>query len=265
MMIGAGRIYEAACTLSFDKNLHPTIDQTIIVSPYSFVTLTKEFEHFGVDVSKFKFYHDNEVIDKFNLQAWATNHWYLQQGFKLSLMDSIDSDFLIQDCDVLALQPYQYILDNDINFRVEDLWNPYQQVYADAIKKLIGFDRAINYSFVTEFMPYKKQDWIACKNQIENFTQSTWQNAITNLAPFDEKKWFSEYELLGIFKTNTDTNYKLRYDIQPIINNWEDFFRADWSNIETIKFKAQPFKYMGRKSAITIRDFFIRKDDDRII
>ncbi len=38
MMIGAGRIYEAACTLSFDKNLHPTIDQTIIVSPYSFVT-----------------------------------------------------------------------------------------------------------------------------------------------------------------------------------------------------------------------------------
>lgn len=260
MMVGAGRMYEAACTLCFDKNLYPKIDETIIVSPYSFVTLTKEFENFDIDVSNFKFYHDSELIEKFNLQAWSLNHWYLQQGIKLSLIDNIDSDFLIQDCDVFAIRPYHYFVDCNPTFRVEELWNNYQHVYADKVKELIDIDRSIPYSFVTEFMPYLKKDWQSCKKSIEEKHNQPWQEAIINLAPFDDTKWLSEYELLGIYKTNKDQNYQ--YIIEktyPEVKTLEELFNIDSNITETIKFKAQPFKYMGQHAALKIKNFFTTK------
>ncbi len=260
-MIGAGRMYEAACVLSFDKNLFPTINQTIIVSPYSWVTLKKEFELFEVDCNSFIFYSDSEIIKKFNLEAWVVDHWYLQQGIKLSLIDSIDGDFLIQDCDVFAIRPYKYFFDNCPVFRVEELWNHYQHVYASKVKELVGLERTIPYSFVTEFMPYCKDDWQFCKKTIEERNNKSWQDAILTLAPFDDTKWLSEYELLGIYKTNKDKNYQLIVEKYPEINSLQDFEQTNWQVTDTVKFKARPFKYMGQSTALTIKNFFNRKEN----
>lgn len=261
MMIGAGRIHEAACALSFDKNLYPVIDQTIIVSPYSWVTLTDEFKLFDIDCSTFKFYSDTEIIKEFNLEQWGGNHWYLQQGIKLSLLDSINDNFLIQDCDVFAIKPYNYFIDQIPAFRVEELWNDYQQVYAGKVKDLLGFERIIPYSFVTEFMPYLKEDWESCKQLIEEKFKLPWQQAILNISPFDDTKWLSEYELLGIYKTNKDNNYKIIVEQYPKILTMEDFFTVDWSQLETVKFKARPLKCMNSQEAQKIKSFFNRKEN----
>lgn len=244
MAVGQGRIYEAACVLQFDYNLYPTIRQTVIVSPYEKDFLINIFQQFNIDCSNFVFYTDLEISDKFALDEWKKHSWYFQQGIKLSLLDNIDSDwFLIHDCDVFAAAPYQYIKDDKPNFRVEDLWNPYQEIYASNVDRLVAYKRKIPYSFVTEIMPYTKADWLLCKQQIESIAGCSWQQAILNKS-FDETKWFSEYELLGIFKTNISDDYHLSHDCHPTITNWQDFEIANWEGVPTVKFKARPLKFM---------------------
>lgn len=256
MMVGPGRIYEAACSLSFDYNISPKIDQTIVVSPYSWVTLTTTFLSFGIDTDSFKFMLDEQCIDQFGLHDWQ-HHWYLQQGIKLSLLDHVDSDkFLIQDCDVFAIKPYTFFNDNTPCFRVEELWNDYQHVYAEKVEKIIGYQRKIPFSFVTEFMPYTKQDWIQCKQHIEDKFSMPWQLAIKSISDFDETKWFSEYEMLGVYKTNVSTDYSYEIDTHPELNNLNDLRTADWSKIDTVKFKARPFKYMVNDDALLVKQFF---------
>ena len=256
MMVGPGRIYEAACSLSFDQNITPAIDHTIVVSPYSWVTLTTTFKSFGINVDSFTFMLDVEAIEKFKLHDWQ-HHWYLQQGIKLSLLDNINSDkFLIQDCDVFAIKPYKFFNDHVPCFRVEDLWNDYQLVYAERVEKLIGYKRKIPYSFVTEFMPYTKTDWLACKQHIEDRFAMPWSSAIKSVSDFDDTKWFSEYEMLGIYKTNTSDNYTYETDTHPELNTLNDLRNADWSKISTVKFKARPFKYMVSDDAQLVKNYF---------
>ena len=256
MMVGPGRIYEAACSLSFDQNITPAIDHTIVVSPYSWVTLTTTFKSFGINVDSFTFMLDVEAIEKFKLHDWQ-HHWYLQQGIKLSLLDNINSDkFLIQDCDVFAIKPYKFFNDDVPCFRVEDLWNDYQLVYAERVEKLIGYKRKIPYSFVTEFMPYTKTDWLACKQHIEDRFAMSWPAAIKSVSDFDDTKWFSEYEMLGIYKTNTSNNYTYETDTHPELNTLNDLRNADWSKISTVKFKARPFKYMIGDDAQLVKNYF---------
>ena len=256
MMVGPGRIYEAACSLSFDQNITPVIDRTIVVSPYSWVTLTTTFKSFGINVDSFTFMLDVEAIEKFKLHDWQ-HHWYLQQGIKLSLLDNINSDkFLIQDCDVFAIKPYKFFNDDVPCFRVEELWNDYQLVYAERVEKLIGYKRKIPYSFVTEFMPYTKTDWLACKQHIEDRFAMPWSSAIKSVSDFDDTKWFSEYEMLGIYKTNTSDNYTYETDTHPELNTLNDLRNADWSKISTVKFKARPFKYMVSDDAQLVKNYF---------
>lgn len=244
MAIGQGRVYEAVCVLQFDYNLYPSITQTIIVSPYEKNFLIDIFTRFGIDCSTFVFYTDIELADWLGITGWQTHSWYFQQGIKLGLIDQVDSEwFLIHDCDVFATEPYKYIVDNKPNFRVEDLWNPYQEVYAANVERLVAHKRKIPYSFVTEIMPYKKADWLLCKQQIEQTVGCEWRQAILSKS-FDDTKWLSEYELLGIFKTNVTDEYHLSHDSHPVINSWEDFELADWSNTPTVKFKTKPLKFL---------------------
>lgn len=254
MCVGQGRVYEAACALSFDHNLYPKVDRTIVASVYTGDQLKTYWERFNIDYTKITFLHDGEI----NLPAqWMHNHWYLQQGIKLELLNSVDSDqFVIQDCDLVCLKPFVMFNDTKPCFRVEELWNPYQTVYADAIAELIGWTRLNECSFVTEIMPYNKNDWLSCKSAIESKYKTDWKTAILNLRPFDETKWFSEYELLGIYKTNIDTDWNIEWDQHPVINSWQDFEQANWASVPTLKFKAKPLKFMREQQAQYIVDFF---------
>jgi Family of unknown function (DUF6492) len=254
MCVGPGRVIEAACSLSFDHNILATIDQTIIASPLEESILREQWQQFGIDYTKLKFVQDRDIA---GLDRWRSSNWYLQQGIKLSLLDSLESDyFLIQDCDVFLLRPWTPFTDT-VNFRVEHIWNPQQTVYADAIERLIGFQRVEDCSFVTEMFPFSKKDWLACSHKITQHTGKDWRDAVPDLRPFDQSKWFSEYELLGICKTNLDKDYTVSLDpFHPDVRTWEDVWTADWQSVSVIKCRARPFKFMNQAQALQAIEFF---------
>ena len=252
MCVGQGRAFEAACVLSFDHNIRSTIDQTLIVSPYDGDTLKRWWSNFNIDYSKIKFIADSSIQD---LHEWRVDRWYLQQAFKLHLLDTVDSDyFLIQDSDVFCIKSYEPFINGEPHFRVDELQNHQAQVYADGIKQLVGLERSIPYSFVTEIMPYTKDDWLQCKVLI-NLLES-WQTKIPNTRPFDNTRWFSEYELLGIVKTHVSHNYSFSVDLSPKISTWADIETTDWSHIPTVKFRSKPLKFMTENQAQWLIKFF---------
>jgi hypothetical protein len=66
---------------------------------------------------------------------------------------------------------------------------------------------------------------------------------------FDDTKWFSEYELLGIWKTNqTGWNY-FDWVSQPPINSWEDVLNTNWNEFSAVKFHVRPLKFMTAQQA----------------
>ena len=250
-MIGPGRLNDACCALSFDEFLSPTIDQTVIVSPLSSTDILEKFAQFPyIDQSKLVFKKDSD----FDLPGWDDS-WYKQQGLKFSLLDSLDSDIVIQDCDVFYIKPWQYIQNGQPVFRTEDVWNDHHAVYEDAVHKLIGARRLSNESYVTEFMPYLKQDWVGLKQKLDG----DWKTAIESVAPFDDTKWLSEYELLGIYKSVYDSdNYHYIKDKMPIIYHINQLEELNWSEANVVKFKARPLKGMREQDAHRIIDYFKR-------
>lgn len=247
MCIGPRRLYEAACVLSFDYNIQACIDETYIISFYRQQELIDCFRNFGIDYSKFIFIHDSELT---GLDAWQTNTWYFQQAAKLHMLDTIDSEcFLIQDSDLLCLKPYRPFQDGKPVFRVEGLWNPFQSRYAEGIQYITGLKRQIEYSFVTEIMPYTKQDWLGCRQLIADRFGGDWRTAIPEQFPLNDDQWFSEYELLGIYKTNQDPDYYVDEDINVVIKSWSDLDGIDWSVVPTLKFKDRPLKFMTEAAA----------------
>lgn len=264
MGIGAGRMYEACCALSFDRFLEPTIDETHIVTVYWFDTLIEQFQKCGIDTSNFIFYTDKEIVEEYNLYNWRTNQratdtWYLQQGIKFALLDKLNSDVLFQDVDVFAIKPYSFFTNEQPVFRTEDVWNNHHAIYNNHVEQLIGVRRKGNESFVTEFMPYKQVDWQSLKALIEQRHNQPWQQAIYNLAPFDETMWLSEYELLGIYKSVIDNdNYHYTKDFTPQFHRIEQLEEFSWHEANVVKFKDRPLKYMGEHDSLTIIDYFKR-------
>lgn len=250
ILIGPGRINEACVTLSFDYNLHPQPDITYVVSPYPQHMIDRVFAEFNLDVSKYQFLDDLYFDEHYDLSRYKKDHWYYQQAIKLCALDYFDSEyFIIQDCDQVPLKPYHMWVDGKLNYKLEVLWNPYQTIYAEMVKALIGLDRVVEYSLVNELMPYSKQDWLSLKTLLEQRHNTSWLDAIADIRGFDEVKWLSEFELLGIYKTHMDDWTSYIAVPQPPIMTWEDFFQHDWAKQDTVKFLTQPLKYMNTESA----------------
>ena len=251
ILIGPSRINEAAITLNFDHNLNPYPDKTYIISPYPQHKIDSVFTEFNLDPSKYILLDDLYFENYYDLSRYKHSNWYYQQALKLCAFDHFDSDyFLLQDCDQVPLDQFDFFVDDRLNFKAENLWNPYQELYAEMVEKLTGLHRVLDYSLVNELMPYSKQDWNKLKQLLEERSQCSWLDAIPNIRELGEPKWFSEFELLGIYKTNQSNGWTYYNAVpQPAINTWEDFFNHDWTKQDTIKFLTQPLKYMDIANA----------------
>jgi hypothetical protein len=251
MCIGPRRLYEAMATLSFDHRINSPIDKTIIFTPYSRDEVEHSLGEFNIEYSNFEILSDDYFASLYALARWSQSNWYKQQAFKLCALDYFDSDyFLIQDCDLVLLKPYSVWDSDKLNFKAEPLWNDHQKVYAKMIQQIIGLDRKIPYSLVNELMPYKKTDWQALKEHIENVHGKNFLDAIADIKEFDSTNWFSEYELLGIWKTNQSLSWTyFVYPGQPKVESWEEFYAIDWSQFHTVKFHSPPLKHMNKAQA----------------
>jgi len=251
MCVGPSRINEAMVTLSFDHRIYPIMDKTYIISPYGNSEFSQLFKEFNINDQNFEILPEDYFDQYYDLNRWNHDNWYKQQAFKLCALDHFDSEyFLIQDSDLVLLKPYSVWVSGNLNFKAEPLWNEYHTVYADMIEKIIGLKRVIPCSLVNELMPYSKQDWQALKARIGD-----WLNVIPNIRAFDDSKWFSEYELLGIYKTN-QTGWQHFINVgQPMIYTWDDFYTADWSKQHSVKFHARPLKFMTTEEAHKVVEF----------
>lgn len=262
LLIGPSRINEAAITLSFDHNLHPCPDKTYIISPYPQHYVDRIFLEFDLDPTKYILLDDLYFDQYYDLSRYKHNHWYYQQALKLCAFDHFDSDyFLLQDCDQVPLKTFNFFVNSKLNFKAENLWNPYQKLYAEMVEKLIGLTPVLNYSLVNELMPYAKKDWVDLKNLIEHRNNCYWLDAFPNVRELGEPKWLSEFELLGIYKTNQRTGWTYYTAVpQAAINTWDDFYSINWAEQDTVKFLTQPLKYMSLPDAIKVKEFLLTFD-----
>jgi len=254
VFIGPSRIIESAITLSFDYNLNPLPDKTYIISPYPQHKLDSVFREFEIDSSAYTLLDDLYFERFYDLSRYKHDHWYYQQALKFCAFDHFDSEyFLLQDCDQVPLKRFDFFVDDKLNFKAENLWNPYQELYAEMVERIIGLKRVLNYSLVNELMPYTKRDWNNLKTLIEKRNECFWLDAFPNARNLGEPKWLSEFEFLGIYKTNQSEGWTYYPAIpQPAINTWDDFYNHDWSKQDTIKFLTQPLKYMNLTEAKTV-------------
>lgn len=251
--VGPRRLYEAMATLSFDYKISTPIDQTVIFTPYDKSIVEHALKEFSVNYENFVILNDEFFNDKYDITRWSHDNWYKQQAFKLCALDYFDSEkFLIQDADLLITKNYDVFIGNKPVFKAESLWNDYHMLYAKGIEEIIGYRRKIDVSLVNEFMPYLKSDWVKLKTFIEHKYNKSWLDAIPDIRPFDNTKWFSEYELLGIWKTNQDDynwNIWVSQPSQPPINTWDDFYNINWNLHSAVKFHVQPLKFMTAEEA----------------
>jgi hypothetical protein len=252
MCVGPGRINEAIVTLKFDYQIYPRPDKTYIISPYSEQEFQKLFNEFLINDTNIDILPEDYFDQYYDLSRWKHDNWYKQQAFKLCALDHFDSEyFLIQDCDLVLLKPYSVWVSGNLNFKAEPLWNDYHMVYADMVEKIIDMKRRLPYSLVNELMPYSKQDWQSLKELIGD-----WINIIPDTREFDSSKWFSEYELLGIYKTNQPNGWcYFSNPSQPPINTWDDFYNTNWREYSAVKFHAQPLKFMTTEQAHKVVEF----------
>jgi hypothetical protein len=257
MCVGPKRINEAMVTLSFDYNLTIKPDKTIIISPYSVEKFRSLFVQFDIDYDNITIISDGYFEQYYDLTIWSKDNWYKQQAFKLCALDHFDSEhFLIQDCDIALIKPYSMFVEEKINFKAEDLWNPHQHIYGKMISDILDIPRTLEISLVNELMPVIKEDWNLLKQIVENRYQTDFLSAIAKAKPLDDTKWFSEYELLGMFKMFKDNNWTHFMTVsQPPINTWDDFYNANWANQDTVKFHVQPLKFMSIDEAHKVVEF----------
>lgn len=256
MCVGLGRLNEAMATLSFDYRIKTPINKTIIITPYLENEFRDSLIKFNIDPLKFVILSDDYFDDRYDLSRWVNDNWYKQQALKLCSLDEFDSDqFLIQDSDLILLKDYEAFIDNNPNFKAESSWNDYHKVYADCVAGILGIERNLQMSLVNELMPYYKQDWKELQNHIEQVHNKNWLDAIADYKPFDDTKWFSEYELLGIWKTNQGNYTYFEYTSQPPINSWEDFYSIDWKEYGAVKFHARPLKFMTEIEAHQVVEY----------
>lgn len=256
MCVGPQRLYEAMATLSFDYKIKTPIAKTIIITPYTRTEVENALIEFGIDYSKFVVLNDNYFDDLYDLSRWSHDNWYKQQALKLCALDTFSAEqFLIQDADVMLLEDYEAFINSEPNFKAEDLWNEHHAVYAAGVEGIIGLKRGLNYSLVNEILPYYKSDWLELKYYIQQRHNKGWLDAIADHKPFDDTKWFSEYELLGIWKTNRGGwKYFTRVG-QPPITSWDDVYSTNWKELSAVKYHTRPLKFMDKQQAIELVRF----------
>ena len=117
------------------------------------------------------------------------------------------------------------------------------------VEQLGGHDFAYKHLYST------KEDW----NKLNQKLGGDWQSSIKSFREFDDTKWLSEYELLGIYKSVFDNdNYHYIKDQMPIFQHIEQLETLDWSGANVVKFKARPLKGMSEEHAHRIVDYFKR-------
>jgi hypothetical protein len=203
--VGGYRMGHTVMALHFDEYLED-LGQTYIISNISEHHYRDTFPKYSLDWNKFTYVNDQELFDAYpEILHWDMpgdyrGTWLRQQALKIASLDYFDFDcFMIQDPDTFCIQPYKALDGRTPNYFI--LPNEkHGEHYYDAITNSLGIDRQTNHCFVSEFMPFLKEDWHTMRELLETRHSKHFLDAIIDSCPREEGTeliWFSEYELLA--------------------------------------------------------------------
>jgi hypothetical protein len=139
------------------------------------------------------------INDKLNKEC-RYYAWYFQQFLKMafSISDYAKDYYLIWDADTLPLNELDFFHETKPVFTPK---TEYHKPYFDSIKKLIGCDKMVDYSFIAEHMLIKTNIMKQLIYQINNsmIDGNIWFEKIINALDVDVKNGFSEFETYGTF------------------------------------------------------------------
>lgn len=206
--VGDQRLGNVILSLHFDHFLQPRPDRTIIItslaSEHVQAVLANYFPNNNIEVFSDSFFEQRYWSLKFwQDQGNLRGSWLKQQALKLIALDYFESEiFLLQDPDTFMIAPYHYVSAESLNlFVLPDTTQ--SQEYYNVLPKVLGINRQVQDSFVTDIMPVYKQDWLECAQTIAQMTRGYWLEQIINsvepepFGKYKQVKWFSEYEFLG--------------------------------------------------------------------
>ncbi len=227
VFVGGYRMGHAIMSFQFDHFLEG-IDKTYIVSNIAEKHYNETLRKYVDDPSRFVYVNDQELIDAYpEILNWDQpgdyrGTWLKQQALKIACLDYFkDEKILIQDPDTFAITPYQCFNGNTPNFFVlpETTHSP---GYYSVIENSLGIQRQTTDCFITEFLPFLKEDWITMRQQLEQRNGKHFLDAIIDNCHREAETnliWFSEYEILGNYvltKRNIDRTVQRRCEIRNI-------------------------------------------------
>ena len=107
---------------------------------------------------------ENKLLDGLTFQKvkqylyqkrwYVRQGWYFQQFLKMgfALTDYAGEYYMAWDADTLPLSKLGFIEDNHPLFTIK---KEFHSAYFDTMKKLIGLDKSVDYSFIAEHMLFK--------------------------------------------------------------------------------------------------------------
>ena len=125
--------------------------------------------------------------------------WYLQQFIKLEAIHRIkpNENIIIWDSDTVPLKGINFFKNT-----AEPIFYygyEYHLPYFKTIKKLMGFDKIITYSFIAQCFPITFEISKYFFEYIERYNNKSWQDSIISSIDFSDFSGFSEYETIGTF------------------------------------------------------------------
>jgi hypothetical protein len=201
-------------------------EQTIIYlgpiprdNPLFRVDLLALYRSFGIDTDRFRLILDPPVDPDANFRKFGP--WIGQQLLKLMGIDACtDDEILLQDADTFAVKPYHYFKKNEtVTFVLPG--ETHTLDYFEYVTKFLDIPRQYPGSFITEFLPIKKPDWISLRTQLEQVHNKSWMQAMIDQFSKDRQGTdpigFAEFEMLGNWfmykhpdmKTIQQTRYSL--------------------------------------------------------
>ena len=205
--VGGYRMGHCVLGLHFDHYLE-NLGQTYVVTNISENHYRDTFPKHDLDWNKFTYVNDQELFDAYpEILHWDMDGdyrgtWLRQQALKIASLDYFDFDsFMIQDPDTFCIQPYCAVDDNRVpNYFIipNETHGP---AYYEAITNILGIERQTKHCFVSEFMPFLKEDWYSMRELLETRHSKHFLDAIIDNCPREQDErqliWFSEYELLA--------------------------------------------------------------------
>ena len=196
--------------------------------------------------------------------------WYYQQFLKIQGLVGLpahpDDLCLIWDADTIPVTHMDFI---DTTGKLTYFkGNEYHKPYFVTISNLLGLEKAVNYSFVTQCLPtYRK--WVTTFIQeIETRHNQTWIDAI--LGSIDHTGpggCFAEYETLGTYIFATYPNEVIAVDTawqrfgNTVYNSVDDFFKLEHKKSDDAFVAFEGWDIYTEET----NPYLIKKPDNRLI